>query len=220
MNFMTLNLKLRLLFAILTALTCHAVGVSAGPAICKQPGPIISLSEERRSEATAERYINEWFKFEKCTIEQLNNLNLKEFLAKYKTIYDCAPEYSTAFNEWAIHQLSERNYRSTQVKCNQRSLVSLEILLNVLWDHINNLNEGHAPVHLTEQQQAWLKYYALSCSGAENDHPYVREQFTFCKKRELEFRILSLSSQVGADGNAGWPAPSMHELLNDFSIRE
>ena len=205
---------------LVSLLGMSVASAETSKATCKQPNSIINLVEEQQTKDVVIRYRNEWFDFEECTVKQLGETsNLTAFIDKFKTINECFPEYVIAFNEWPTNLISERQFRAAQSYCNEKSLVRLDLLLNAIWDRIERLNGGKLSESTLKQQRAWLKYYYISCDKPTDDHPYSTGQYTFCKKRELEFRILSLSALIGEGGYGGWPAYSIDEFLNDFKIQ-
>lgn len=97
-------------------------------------------------------------------------------------------------------------------------LLKLDKLLNAVWAHIKEINGGDVPETLLLEQRSWLKFYNSACYN-EDHHPYSRVQTSYCQKREVEFRVLSLSKYIGEGGDAGCPAASIKTLLNEMSIQ-
>jgi len=94
----------------------------------------------------------------------------------------------------------------------------LDKLLNAIWAHIKELYGHNVPEPLLLEQRSWLKFYNSVCHN-EDDHPYSLVQQSYCQKREIEFRILSLSKYIGEGSDAGWPAGSINSLLFEMSIQ-
>jgi len=182
--------------------------------------PTLFSSDYEKSREGINLYLSDWFSYETCMIDNIGNvenfLEFREYLSKF---YICAPDYTIAFNEWDTSLIGERQYYNNRDYCNERNLVKLDKLLNAVWSHIKHLSGGEIPNNLLLQQRAWLSFYGRSCHN-DDDHPYSRNQSSFCKNREYEFRILSLSKYIGEDGDSGWPANNIDELLNHMSIKK
>ena len=184
---------------------------------CKKPS--LFSADYEKSEEGISLYFSDWIDYENCMIEDIQHSeNFLDFRDRFKEFYICAPDYTVAFNEWDISLISERSYYKNMDFCNERDLMKLDKLLNAVWIHIKELNGGDVPETLLLEQRAWLKYYNSACHN-EDDHPFSLVQQSYCQKREIEFRILSLSKYIGEGGDAGWPADSMLSLLNEMSIQ-
>lgn len=181
--------------------------------------PTLFSADYEKSKEGIYLYLSDWFSYETCMLDDIDNTeNFSEFREYLNEFYMCAPDYTIAFNEWDTNLISERHYYDTKDYCNERSLIKLDKLLNAIWSHIKHLSGGKIPNNLLVQQRAWLNFSELSCLN-DDDHPYSKYQASFCKQREYEFRILTLSKYIGEGGAAGWPAQSIDYLLNDMSIR-
>lgn len=193
---------------------------SVGQASSDCDRPTLFSSNYEQSRESINLYLSDWFGYEECMFNNIDKikgfLEFREFLNRF---YLCAPDYTVAFNEWETDLISERDYYGVQDFCNNRNLVKLDKLLNAIWGHIKHLSGGEIPKNLLLQQRAWLSFYKLSCPNDDN-HPYQKNQSSSCKTREYEFRILSLSRHIGEDGESGWPAHNINDLLNTMSIKE
>ena len=213
---------LRSSIKLLALLLLLSVGVgSVGKAAsfdCDKPTLFSSNYEQSREGINL--YLSDWFGYEECMFNNIDKIRgFLEFRAYLNEFYICAPDYTVAFNEWKTDLISERDYYDNKDFCNEKNLVKLDKILNAIWDHIKHLSGGEIPKNLLLQQRAWLSFYELSCHN-DDDHPYSRNQSSFCKQREYEFRILSLSRYIGEGGQSGWPAQNINDLLNQMSIKE
>jgi uncharacterized protein YecT (DUF1311 family) len=182
--------------------------------------PTLFSSNYEQSAEGINLYLSDWFGYEECMFNNIDKIRgFLEFREYLNEFYTCAPDYTVAFNEWETDLISERDYYDNKDFCNEKNLVKLDKLLNAVWGHIKHLSGGEIPKNLLLQQRAWLSFYELSCHN-DDDHPYSRNQSSFCKQREYEFRILSLSRYIGEGGDSGWPAQNINGLLNQMSIKE
>ena len=182
--------------------------------------PILFSSNYQQSAEGINLYLSDWFVYEECMFNNIDKIRgFLEFREYLNELYTYAPDYTVAFNEWDTEIISEGDYYDNKDLCNEKNLVKLDKLLYAIWDHIKHLSGGEIPKYLLIQQRAWLSSYKLSCHN-NDDHPYSRNQSSFCKQQEYEFRILSLSRYIGEGGSSGWPAKNINDLLNHFSIKE
>ena len=193
---------------------------SVGQASSDCDRPTLFSSNYEQSRESLNLYLSDWFGYEECMFNNIGKIRgFLEFREYLNEFYICAPDYTVAFNEWETDLINERDYYGVQDFCNNRNLVKLDKLLNAIWGHIKHLSGGEIPKNLLLQQRAWLSFYKLSCPNDDN-HPYQKNQSSSCKTREYEFRILSLSRHIGEDGESGWPAHNINDLLNTMSIKE
>lgn len=204
----------------LALLLSVGIGTVANAASIDCDKPSLFSSNYEKSREGINLYLSDWFAYEECMLSNINKiggfLGFREYLNEF---YTCAPDYTVAFNEWETDFISERDYYGTQDLCNERNLDKLDKLLNAIWNHIRHVSGGEIPKNLLLQQRAWLTFYELSCHN-DDDHPYSRNQSSFCKQREYEFRVLSLSRYIGDEGDSGWPALNIDDLLNQMRIKE
>ena len=209
-------------FVLLMALCIFSIYGTVGQAAANDCNrPTLFESSNQRSVEGINSYLNEWFHYENCMIENLTKTEtFVEFRFLLNQINQCAPDYEIAFNEWDTNLISERAYYSTMAYCNQFNLARLDLLLNAVWTHIKNISGGIVSENLLFEQRAWLNFYNLACYNSD-DHPAAEYQSSSCKVRELTFRVLSLSQYIGEGGDYGWPANSIDELLSgDFRIQK
>ena len=183
--------------------------------------PVVFLfgADYEQSEEGISLYFSDWIDYENCMLEDIQySQDFLDFRDRFKEFYTCAPDYSVAFNEWDSSLISERSYYRNKDYCHERDLLKLDKLLNAVWAHIKELNGGDVPETLLLEQRSWLKFYNSACFN-EDDHPYSRVQTSYCQKREVEFRVLSLSKYIGEGGDAGWPAASIKSLLDEMTIQ-
>lgn len=189
-------MKFRLVLLVLFSLLVSPLYAASFD--CKKPS--LFSSDYEQSKEGLNFYLSDWFQYEDCMLANIEKAkNFSEFRGYLKEFFECAPDFMRAFNSWDVGLISERRLYVVANACNKRNLLKLDKLLNALWSHIKELNDGTIPESLLLEQRAWLKYYNISCQ-TYGDHPREQNLASSCKEREYKFRILTLSAHIQQDG--------------------